>query len=123
MKLLLLALIPVSVFAHQMDERECRLFATDAALDKQDRERGVTMKEQLAEAAVGIPKCQEKPNCAYKDDEDTARVVSLLNWIYSSQAKDMDPQEVYDFILPKCLDRAQKRLPGGAVPSGPQIGS
>lgn len=109
-------------FGHPMSPEECMYFANDAALDVQDRDKGVTLKEQIEEAAVGIPKCKEKlPRCIYQDEQDTDRVMQLLAWVYSPAAKDMTPLQVFNLMQDACTRAAHSGMPPGVHPSGPQI--
>lgn len=121
----ILAMISAAIVsAHPMSAEECQHFANDAALDIRDRDAGVTLKEQIEEAATGLPACRAKfPQCIYKDDEDTDRVMRLLSWVYSAAAKDMNPRATYETMIDACTRAGKAVLPNGIQPSGPQIGA
>lgn len=120
----ILSICAAAVQAHPMSAEECQYFASDAALDVRDRDAGVTLKEQIEEAATGLPACRAKfPQCIYKDDEDTDRVMRLLTWVYSPAAKNMTPQDTYETMLDACTRAGKAVLPNGIHPTGPQIGA
>jgi hypothetical protein len=119
MKALALLFVTLPVMAHQFTREECVRVANDAYLIAQDRDKGVSQKEQIAEAATLLPKCHQNAECPYKDDKDDVIVIHMIEGIYAQ--KDMSAETIGQSIYNGCV-ASSVSLPHGIRPSGPQLG-
>lgn len=109
-------------YAHPFALDDCENLARDTSMSAADRDRGVTYKQLIEEAAVGLSNCRAKyPDCSYKDDQDDLLVTGFIGWLYGAGAK-LTPDQVRDYIMQKCQAKVNT-LPNGTHPTGPQIQS
>jgi hypothetical protein len=107
--------------AHTLTVIECKDFARDvfeAANDRDDKQE--SLEDQITD--FHNMRCAQGDRCIYNDTEDSARILGWLADMYGPK-HDNPPAQLGGDAYDECMAHANDKLPGGAVQTGPQIGT